>query len=132
MKHLLILFGFLGISVLSFQKVHAQSEEPVSFKTKTHSFGKIPQHKPVSFVFSFTNNGTRPAVIEFADAECGCTKPEYDKSPILKGKTSTIKVTYNAETAGRFSKNVNIKFVGQQLPVVLTVDGEVIPAKGKG
>lgn len=130
MKQISILLCFF--SLLAFQNLKAQSEEPVSFKTKNHSFGKIPQHKPVSFVFSYTNNGPRPAVIEFADAECGCTTPEYDKSPILKGKTSTIKVTYNAETSGRFKKNVNIKFVGQQLPVVLTVEGEVVPAKGKG
>jgi hypothetical protein len=53
----------------------------------------------------------KPAVIEFANAECGCTTPEYSKNPIMKGKTSTIKVTYNAANpGGTFKKNVNVKF----------------------
>jgi hypothetical protein len=119
----------LLISFFSF----SQAPTDVVFKATSHSFGKIKQNVPASFVFSFTNNGSRPLVIEFANAECGCTTPEYSKDPILKGKTSTIKVTYNAATAGSFKKNVNVKFVGIQLPYTLTIDGEVVtaPAKGK-
>jgi hypothetical protein len=111
----------------------AQTPSDVTFKETSHSFGKIKQNVPATFTFNFTNNGSRPLVIEFANAECGCTTPEYSKDPILKGKTSTIKVTYNAATAGTFKKNVNVKFVGIQMPYTLTIDGEVItaPAKGK-
>ena len=106
----------------------AQAVPDITFKATTHSFGKIKQNVPATYLFSFTNNGTKPAVIEFANAECGCTTPEYSKDPILKGKTSTIKVTYNAANPGTFKKNVNVKFVSIQLPIVLTIDGEVVPA----
>ena len=109
--------------------VYAQTPTDISFKTTTHSFGKIKQNVPATYVFSFTNTASKPAVIEFANAECGCTTPVYSKDPILKGKSSTIKVTYNAVAAGTFKKNVNIKFANSNLPIVLTIEGEVVPAK---
>jgi hypothetical protein len=123
MKRILLLLSFFVTA-----SSYAQSVPDINFKTTTHSFGKIKQNVPVTYIFSFTNNGTKPAVIEFANAECGCTTPEYSKDPILKGKTSTIKVTYNAANPGTFKKNVNVKFVSTQLPIVLTIDGEVVPA----
>lgn len=106
--------------------VFAQGPNDIAFVTKTHQFGKIKQKTPVTYVFTFTNNGSKPAVIEFANAECGCTTPVYSNAPILKGKKSTIKVTYNAEALGTFKKNVNVKFLDQQLPIVLTIEGEVL------
>lgn len=109
----------------------AQIKPDVTFKTTTHSFGKIKQNVPATYIFTFTNNGAKPAVIEFANAECGCTTPEYSKDPILKGKSSTIKVTYNATNPGTFKKNVNVKFVNTQLPITLTIDGEVVPVAAK-
>ena len=123
MKKLYILLClFIGTSVF------AQGPADIAFKTIKYSFGKIKQHVPATYVFTFTNNGAKPAIIEFANAECGCTTPEYSKDPILKGKMSTIKVTYNAESIGTFKKNVNVKFAGTQLPVTLTIDGEVLAA----
>ncbi len=123
MKKIILLLT-LFVATVSF----AQSVPDISFKATTHSFGKIKQNVPATYIFTFTNNGTKPAVIEFANAECGCTTPEYSKDPILKGKSSTIKVTYNAANPGTFKKNVNVKFVSTQLPITLTIDGEVVPA----
>ena len=126
MKKILFLIC-LAISSVAF----SQSPSDIAFKKTTHSFGKIKQGIPVTYIFTFTNNSAKPAVIEFANAECGCTTPEYSKDPILKGKSSTIKVTYNAASPGTFKKNVNIKFVSGKLPMVLTIDGEVVPASAK-
>ena len=120
MKKHLILFTLL--SIISFG-LYAQSE--VAFKTTTHSFGKIKQHVPASYTFTFTNTSSRPVIIETATPECGCTVPEFDKGAILKGKSSDIKVTYNAENPGTFKKNVTVKFVNIQQPIILTIDGEV-------
>lgn len=114
----------LAVTTVAF----SQNPADVVFKTTTHSFGKIKQNVPATYVFTFTNNAAKPAVIEFANAECGCTTPEYSKDPILKGKSSSIKVTYNAANPGAFKKNVNVKFVSMTLPVTLTIEGEVVPA----
>jgi hypothetical protein len=67
-------------------------------------------------------------IIETATAECGCTTPEYPKTPIEKGKTAAIKVTYNAESPGNFKKRVTVKFASVTQPIILTIDGEVVTA----
>ncbi len=99
------------------------------FKTVTYSFGKIKQNVPATTNFTFTNVGAKPLIVEDAVAECGCTTPEYPKTPILNGKTATIKVTYNAATPGKFTKRVTVKFANIAQPVILTIDGEVETGK---
>ena len=126
MKRIIVL-----LSLLISTGVFSQTPAGIAFKTTSHSFGKIKQNVPATFIFTFTNNCAKPAVIEFANAECGCTTPIFSKDPILKGKSSTIKVTFNASNPGTFKKNVNIKFLQANLPVVLTITGEVVPAPAK-
>lgn len=122
---------FLFLTVLGLIASFGVMAQEVKFSEGAFKFGKIEQNKPVTHVFTFTNNGSKPAVIEFATAECGCTTPEYSKEAILKGKSSTIKVTYNAAAMGAFSKRVTVKFAGINDPVILTIEGEVVPAKPK-
>ena len=124
MKKVLIL---LSLVVLSFG-AFAQTND-IAFKATAHSFGKIKQNVPATYTFTFTNTSAKPLVIEVATAECGCTTPEYTKEPIAKGKTSDIKVTYNAANPGTFNKKVTVKFANVAQPVILTIDGEVEVAK---
>ncbi|MEO7529977.1 MAG: DUF1573 domain-containing protein [Sediminibacterium sp.] len=127
MKKLLVIFSLL-VTIGAF----AQAPSDIVFKTTSHQFGKVKQKVPATYVFSFTNNSAKPVVIEFANADCGCTKPSYSDAPILKGQTSKITVTYNAENLGTFKKNVNVKFLNQTLPITLTIQGEVVAvAKSK-
>lgn len=97
-----------------------------TFAVTKHSFGKIKQNTPVTYVFNFKNNTAKPLIIETATAECGCTTPEYPKEPIAKGQSSKIKVTFNAAAPGNFTKHVNVKFAGVDAPVQLTIEGEVV------
>ena len=117
------------IAALLFLTSHAQSDSVAAFKVTTHSFGKIKQHIPASTEFSFTNTGAKPLIIETATAECGCTTPDYPKTPVQKGKSGVIKVTYNAESPGKFTKRVTVKFANIKEPVILTIDGDVVEAK---
>ena len=82
-------------------------------------------------MFTYTNKSTKPVVIEFANAECGCTKPVYSNAPTAVGKSSTIKVTYNAAAMGTFKKNVDVKFAHSNQPYTLTINGEVVEVKKK-
>lgn len=113
----------LGFSIAAF---FCAAQSGVKFDKAAHNFGKIPKGMHKSVVFSYTNTDTRPAVIEFANAECGCTQPEYNQKPILKGQKGTIKVTYTSPAVGAFRKKVNVKFAGQKLPAELVIEGEVI------
>lgn len=119
------------LTALLFLSASAQSDSAASvakFKSTTHSFGKIKQHVPVTTNFAFTNISNKNIIIESATAECGCTTPEYPKTPIEKGKDGTIKVTYNAENPGKFTKRVTVKVANIAQPVILTIDGEVVTA----
>ena len=107
--------------------VFAQNEvKDAKFSESVYKFGKIKHNVPATHIFTVTNTGDKPLIIEFASASCGCTTPEYSKDPILKGKTATIKVTYNAANMGAFKKDVTVKFASAQQPVVLSIEGEVV------
>lgn len=125
MKKLLILASLLiGVTVFA-----QAPEAPIKFEVTKYSFGQVPQSIPVTTTFSFTNTSDKPVIIETATAECGCTTPEFPKTPILKGQKGTIKVTYNAASSGKFTKNVHVKVASVQQPIMLTIDGEVVPKK---
>jgi hypothetical protein len=109
-----------------FFAVSGFAQNTIKFDITNHNFGKIKKGVPKTVSFNFTNLGAKPAVIEFANAECGCTSPEYSPSPILKGTKATIKVTYNAEAVGVFKKRVTVKFAGEKEVTQLVIEGEVI------
>jgi hypothetical protein len=116
----------LFLLALLFAATAAMSQEAVKFKDINHAFGKIKQNVPASYVFTFTNTSGKPLVIETATAGCGCTTPEYPKTPIMKDKKGDIKVTYNAANPGPFTKEVTVKFANVAAPIVLTITGEVV------
>ncbi|MFY7898672.1 MAG: DUF1573 domain-containing protein [Chitinophagaceae bacterium] len=105
------------------------AQDGIKFSKSTHSFGKIKKDKPVTFVFNFQNTSAKPLIVENATADCGCTTPEYPKEPIMKGKSGSIKVTYNAANIGTFKKNITVKFANQAQPTILSINGEVIDDK---
>ena len=115
----------LSFVFIAFVSIAFAQNEPVKFNETKHSFGKIKQGVPVSTEFTFTNTTGKPMIIEVATAECGCTTPAYPKTPIMKDKTSSIKVTYNAEAEGHFEKKVTVKFAKIAQPVFLTIEGDV-------
>jgi len=98
----------------------------IKFDVTSHNFGKIKKGVHKSFVFNYTNNDSKPVVIEFANAECGCTQPEFNQFPVLKGKTGNIKVTYTAPNEGQFKKRVTVKFANSKDVTELIIEGEVI------
>ncbi len=97
----------------------------VSWAAETHDFGEIQKGKPVSVEFSFTNTGNEPLLIADVIPSCGCTVPDYSKEPITPGKSSVIKVTYNASTVGAFTKTITVNFQDAALNKVLNIKGTV-------
>ena len=83
--------------------VAAPAEKPdgplpsIQFAEKLHDFGTIKDGDVVEHVFSFTNNGEAPLIISDAKATCGCTVPEWPKTPIAVGETGQIKVRFNSK-----------------------------------
>ena len=106
-----------------------RSTSQVTYKTMSHDFGKIQETDgPVSVTFEYTNTSNTPFLIEFISVSCGCTTPEYSKEPLLPGRSSTIKVTYDpAGRPGVFNTPVIVTSNNRQDQVRLTLQGEVIP-----
>lgn len=66
----------------------------ISFANMEHDFGTIKQDSENKYVFSFTNTGKEPLLIENAQGSCGCTVPNYPKEPIAPGGKGEIEVVY--------------------------------------
>lgn len=83
---------------------------PVMEFTKTeHDFGTITQGENVSHVFKFTNTGNSDLIITDAKGSCGCTVPEFPRTPIKPGESGEMKVTFSsAGRNGMQSKTVDI------------------------
>lgn len=102
----------------------ANTTEMISLKETEYNFGKIPQGKPVTHVFTFTNTGTTPLKLDNVTASCGCTTPEWSKDPVAPGESAKITVGYNAATDGEFTKYITITYNGSQNKQIL-IKGEV-------
>ena len=105
-------------------KTTSAVSDVISLKETEYDFGKIPQGKPVTHVFMFTNTGTTPLALENVQASCGCTTPEWSKDLVPAGATSKITVGYNAANDGPFTKFITITYNGTQNKQV-TIKGEV-------
>jgi hypothetical protein len=98
--------------------------EALNLKETEFDFGKIPQGKPVTHVFEFTNAGTTPFSLENVQASCGCTTPVWKKDVVAPGATASIVVGYNAQNEGPFAKPVTITYNGNQVKQI-TIKGDV-------
>ena len=115
MKHLFILLSFILISSITKADPPA-SPSKIKFSEKEFDFGTLPQGKPVTHEFEFTNTGTEPVVLENVKASCGCTTPTWTKEPVMPGKKGAIKAQYNMAREGSFRKSIT----------VTTKDGEAV------
>ena len=71
--------------------VMAQKPAQIKFDKTTHNFGSFSENEPkVSCSFTFTNIGEQPLVINQAIASCGCTVPEYTKTPTQQGENAEL------------------------------------------
>jgi hypothetical protein len=98
--------------------------ETLVLKETVYDFGKIPQGKPVTHIFEYTNSGKTPIVLDNVQASCGCTTPVWSKNPVPAGGTSQITVGFNAASEGAFTKQVNISYNGN-LSKQIIIKGEV-------
>ena len=98
----------------------------------SYNFGEIQQGESVTHDFILKNTGNADLIISAAKGSCGCTVPEWPKTPIAKGEVAVIKVTFNS--AGKSGKqNKTVTLVTNAIPntKVLTINGNVIVPQNK-
>ena len=106
-----------------------QNQAEIKFDKTVHNFGTFSEKSPVqTAVFTFTNIGKEPLIINQAIASCGCTVPAYTKEPIQAGKTGTVKVTYNGKGKfpGHFKKPVTVRSNASNQMVRIYVEGDMV------
>ena len=101
------------------------------FDVDEYNFGTINQGDVVNYDFKFTNAGKQPIIITEAHGSCGCTAPDWPKTPIKQGEKSVIKVTFNsAGKSGMQDKTVTINSSAKNSPYVIHLKGTVnVPEK---
>lgn len=130
MKKLIIAFlavlMITGVAVA--KKKAADGTSRIEFTETVWDFGTIPNDKPATHSFEFTNQGDGNLVIIDATAECGCTRPEIPEKPIAPGKKGKMKVSFNPiGRPGSFEKTVTVKTNGSPKKVRLKIRGTVQP-----
>ncbi len=98
----------------------------------SYNFGEIQQGESVTHDFILKNTGDADLIISAAKGSCGCTVPEWPKTPIAKGEEAAIKVTFNS--AGKSGKqNKTVTLVSNAIPntKVITINGNVIVPQNK-
>lgn len=100
--------------------------QEITFETQKINYGTITQGANGERYFSFTNTGAIPLIIQNAQKSCGCTIPTWPKEPILPGEKSKIKVKYDTNRLGNFTKYVTITSNDPQNPTIrLNITGVV-------
>lgn len=117
------LFIIVGLSMASFV-VNAQR---IVTKTPVINVGKTGFEMPVTATFELRNRGSRHLTIREVKTDCGCTKVDYPKKSIGGGDKFTISMTYDARLLGHFTKQMAIYRVGSDEPVILKMQGVVVP-----
>ena len=103
-------------------------QDSIIFETTTHDYGTIVQGSDGTCTFNFTNKGKAPIVLNDVKASCGCTVPEWTRTPVAPKGKGSIKVTYNTGNVGTFTKSITVNSNAINSPVVLVIKG-IVTAK---
>ena len=127
---LLSMFVSMALTVLNAQET-VTTEEPtdgpkISFTEQEHNYGTLQKGGDGNCEFVFTNEGNEPLILSNVKASCGCTVPTWTKEPIMPGQTGSIKVRYNTNNIGAFTKTITVTSNAVNTPrLTLKIRGKV-------
>lgn len=120
----LLVFAWLILPLFS------EAQGVAEFDKLVHSFGSVEEQAGrLEARFSFKNTGTDELLIAEVIAECGCTSPSWTRQRIMPHDTGSVVVAFQPfNRPGYFSKTMEVKWVGNVSPTILTIEGRVIPS----
>lgn len=108
-------------------KKHAETS--LALSEPSFDFGKVRKGDVVEHVFEVTNTGKNPLIISNVQPTCGCTVPDYTKTPIAPGKTGKITLKFDSTNFdGIVHKSAEVYANVSQVPIELTFTADVQPA----
>jgi len=66
------------------------------FENTDHDFGVIKEGEKVTHVYKIKNTGEVPLIIQDAKPSCGCTAPDWTKTPIPPGGEGFVKAEFDS------------------------------------
>ena len=108
--------------------VASAQQAEMTFAKDRHDFGKVNETDgEAKTVFTFTNTGNVPLIIQDVQASCDCTTPDWTQEPVMPGKQGTVTVVYDTKgRPGVFDKSINVYNNGKTPFVTLRITGEVV------
>jgi hypothetical protein len=103
----------------------SQGNSEFKFDTETIDYGKIVLDSDGTRIFTFTNIGSEPLIIDRIQSSCGCTVPEKPEKPIMPGEKGEIKVSYDTKRLGGFSKSITIYSNAKNERKIIRIKGYV-------
>ena len=101
------------------------------FEEVEFDFGTIAEGQTVEHEFKFTNSGQAPLIISNVQASCGCTTPDWTKTPIRPGDEGFIRVAFNSSArTGVQAPTVSIQANTSPNITRLRLKGTVTPKSG--
>ncbi|WP_144604560.1 DUF1573 domain-containing protein [Algoriphagus algorifonticola] len=101
------------------------------FSEMEYNFGTIKEGEVIEHIFNFTNNGQAPLVISNITASCGCTSPDWTKTPVNPGEKGFVKVVFNSTAkSGAQAPTVTIQANTNPTVTRLQMKGTVTPGAG--
>ncbi len=67
----------------------------LKFDKLSHDFGTVKEESDNKTIFTVTNTGKFPLIIDDVKASCGCTTPSKPTKPIAPGKSDKIEVVFH-------------------------------------
>ncbi|MEX0966342.1 MAG: DUF1573 domain-containing protein [Bacteroidia bacterium] len=110
---------------------NASGKAEITFENDAIDYGSIEQNANGEREFQFKNTGSQPLIITGCNGSCGCTVPECPKEPIKPGESGVIKVKYDTNRLGRFSKTITVNSNASEPARLLRISGEVLEPGSK-
>lgn len=100
----------------------------IEFDNLDYDFGTVTEGQKVVHVYKVTNKGEAPLIIQNAAPSCGCTVPDWTKTPIPVGGTGFVKAEFDTKgkqgvnnkvitvTANTWPKTTQLKFKAMVTP----------------
>ena len=102
-----------------------ESDTKMTIDRTEYDFGTFSMSERQECIFRITNSGSSLLMVQNVVTSCGCKKVEYDKHPVPPGQSMDLKVIYEAEESGRFTKVVTVYSNAETSPVRLRIKGDV-------
>ena len=108
---------------------NANAEKPARAHLKLSQnsidFGTIPSGKTKIIEVTFTNTGVKPLIITDTYTNCGCTSIEFPEEPFAPNKSGKLKIIYDADEEGFFSKTITIYSNADNKKEIIKIQGIV-------